>query len=70
MIENKELKAEIVKNLEVYEKISRLVEKLDEEISDAVTDKMRNWCKKMRCLKLVIKMRMFFMIRIGKVKMS
>lgn len=46
MIENKELKAEIVKNLEVYEKISRLVEKLDEEISDAVTDKMRNWCKK------------------------
>ena len=41
MIENKELKAEIVKNLEVYEKISRLVEKLDEEISDAVTDKVR-----------------------------
>lgn len=46
MIENKELKAEIVKNLEVYEKISHLVEKLDEEISDAVTDNVRNWCKK------------------------
>lgn len=46
MIENKELKAEIVKNLEVYEKIAHLVEKLDDEISDAVADKLRNWCEK------------------------
>ncbi len=45
MIENKELKAEIVKNLEVYEKISHLVEVLDEEVSTAVVNKVRNWCE-------------------------
>lgn len=45
MIENKELKAEIVKNLDVYEKISRLVEILDEEVSTAVTSKMKRWCE-------------------------
>ena len=45
MIENKELKAEIVENLEVYERITHLVEILDEEIANAVTDKLRNWCE-------------------------
>ena len=34
-----------MKNLEVYEKISHLVEVLDEEVSTAVVNKVRNWCE-------------------------